>query len=127
MTSEPQITVQSLVPQTPEADEAKTLSWIGDIGRDLVIIEMETKPQLAFENLDMKAIVAVVASLLKSSSSGEICFLLPSNLNDGTSGLPQHVWFDGDVGAARNEAPPVGKKSKSPLLSGTQPPPIQCA
>lgn len=118
MTSEPQITVQSLVPQTPEADEAKTLSWIGDIGRDLVIIEMETKPQLAFENLDMKAIVAVVASLLKSSSAGEICFLLPSNLNDGTSGLPQHVWFDGDVGAARNEAPPVGKKVKITAIVG---------
>lgn len=118
MTSKLQCTVQSSIPQPPEADEANTLSWIGDIGRDLVLIEMESKSQLAFENLDMKAIVAVVASLLKTPSGSEIYFLLPRNLNDGSSGLPQDVWFDGDVGAARNEARPAGKKVKITAIVG---------
>ena len=85
------------------------LSWIGDIGCKLVTADIRSDLprgqnlcQMAFESLERSDIFAVVDALLRSPLASEICFLLPQELDDGTSGLPKNVWFPGNTAAARN-------------------------
>lgn len=118
MRTELQITAKTLTTLSTDSDKPQTLSWLGDIGRDLILNEMVSKRQLAFEDLDLETIFSVVASLLKSPQAKDIYFLLPNKLNNGKSDLPSYVWFYGDVGAARNTAMPAGKKVKITAIVG---------
>lgn len=95
------------------------LSWIGDIGCKLVTADIRSDLprgqnlcQMAFESLERSDIFAVVDALLRSPLASEICFLLPQELDDGTSGLPKNVWFPGNTAAARNFPLPPGKRVK---------------
>lgn len=105
--------------QNQNKNKLPPLSWIGDIGCDIVIsnIRSELAPdrdlrQMAFESMEPDDIFAVVDALLRSEYANQICFLIPRELDNGISELPDEVWFSGNTCAARNFPLPDGKRVK---------------
>lgn len=105
--------------QNQNKNKLPPLSWIGDIGCDIVIsnIRSELAPdrdlrQMAFESMEPDDIFAVVDALLRSECADQICFVIPRELDNGISGLPDEVWFPGNTCAARNFPLPAGKRVK---------------